>query len=211
MKDAIFEFIRGHVYALFGVLCIVAIGVIFMFSRTPTAHIIQPQDIIYAPTTTVVITTTKPLVIEERTIMVHIVGEVVNSRVFELPYGSRVNDVLEMAGGATIYADLSRINLAAFLRDAMQVIVPAFGEEITDLLIENAPVEPPMRHVNTLININTASFTELQTLPRVGPVMAQRIIDFRESHGNFASVDELINVTGIGTATLDGLRNMVTV
>jgi len=223
MKNTALEFFKDHIYFILGGLCIVIIGVIYIVSQLRLGRQILPQDIIYDP---VVIVVPAPAAdnlsvqeIEEpteeaRTIVVHIIGEVKNPGVFTLPYGSRVDDVLQMAGGGTIYADVSRINLAAFLRDAMQIRIPAFGEDLDDLFVYDETAEAaqtPGAATSGLVNVNTASLTELQTLPRIGPAMAPRIVDFREAYGNFASVDELINIPGIGDATLAGLRDLVTV
>ena len=226
MKNTALEFLKDYIYFILGGLCIVIVGIIYIALRLQPGRQILPQDIVYVPSAIV-----EPVVAEYppaqgtsepteepaeevSTIIVHIVGEVQNPGVFELPYGSRVDDILQMAGGGTIYADLSRINLAAFLRDAMQIIIPAFGEDLEYFFVYDetyAAAQAPGVTGAGLVNVNTASLTELQTLPRVGPAMAQRIIDFREAHGNFVTVDELINVPGIGDATLAGLREMVTV
>jgi len=227
MKNTALEFLKDYIYFILGGLCIVIIGVIYIVLRLQPGRQILPQDIVYVPSAIVepvpvaeyppVQGTSEPTeeaAEEVSTIIVHIVGEVQSPGVFELPYGSRVDDILQMAGGGTIYADLSRINLAAFLRDAMQIIIPAFGEDLEYLFVYDETYAAAQAYGVTgagLVNINTASLTELQTLPRVGPAMAQRIIDFRETHGNFVTVDELINVPGIGDATLAGLREMVTV
>ena len=224
MKNTMLEFFKDHIYIILGGLCIVIIGVIYIVLRLQPGRQILPQDIIYDPLAVVAltpVTETPPAQETEepaevvRTIIVHIVGEVNRPGVYELTDGSRVYDVLQMAGGGTAYADLSRINLASFLRDAMQIIVPAVGEDIDDVFIyddtaqtpaDNAPAQAGGR-----VNINTATAAELQTLPGVGAVTAGNIISFRESHGNFASVDELMNVPRIGQATLDRLRDLITV
>ena len=227
MRNPVLEFIKSHIYIILGIVCVVAIGLIYIFSRLQPSRQILPQDIIYNPSAAAeepaaepapepVAETAQVPVEEPRTIVVHIIGEVQNPGVLTLPYGSRVDDAVQMAGGGTVYANLAAVNLAAFLRDAMQIRIPAFGEDSYDLIIydetaASAAAQAPGISAGGLVNVNTASLAELQTLPRVGPVMAQRIVDFREAHGNFATVDELINVTGIGAATLAGLRDLVTV
>ena len=170
-----------------------------------------------APVMDIVPIIDETLVHEAQKIVIHIVGEVNNPGVFELVEGSRVNDVLQMAGGATEYADLARINLAALLHDAMQIIVPGVGDDDFDVFIFDTTVYEETGNVTVisgvssgLVNINTATLAELQTLPGIGPVLAGNIIEFRESHGGFTSVDELINVARIGVATLDRIRDLVT-
>jgi len=218
MKDTITNFIKDHIFIILGVACVVAVGLIYVYSRLQPGRVIQPHDILHSPTAPAAdviehspVIAEPPATEEERIIIVHIVGEVNNPDVFELPYGSRVRDVLQMAGGATEYANLARVNLAAVVSDAMQIIIPAIGEDVPYVLIEQAPAAASGVTAGGLVNINTATSAELQTLPRVGPAMAQRIIDFRETHGSFSSVDELIHVSGIGESTLAGLRDLVTV
>ncbi|MCL2285518.1 MAG: helix-hairpin-helix domain-containing protein [Firmicutes bacterium] len=221
------EFVKDNIYVILGGLCVVVVGIIFMASRgTSGGRIIQAEDIIYMPAAQNIPAPTapeaelppmppEPIAEEPTTIVVHIVGEVNSPGVYSLYYGARVDDVLQMAGGETQNADLARVNLAAFLQDAMQIIIPAIGDDITDVFIydDTASARSGVSSAQTdgLININTATVAELQTLPGVGPVLATNIIEFRESHGGFSSVDELINVSRIGQATLDRLRDLVTV
>jgi len=224
MKNTVLEFIKDHIYVILGGACIVIIGLVYIFLQMGggAARVIQPDDIVYSPATTNV--TTAPVVTEpptaapteaERTIVVHIVGEVLRPGVFELTYGARVNDVLQLAGGETEYADIGRVNLAAFLRDAMQIIIPAIGEDVEEVFVfaEDTPDtgQGQAAQASGLVNINTASLAELQTLPGIGPVLAQNIVDFREAHGGFTSVEELIGVNRIGATTLERLRPLVTV
>ena len=215
MNSTIINFVKDHIYIFLGVLCIVIIGIVYMFTTLQPRAEILPQDIIYTSENNEAITITETIVetvIEEtpRTIMVHIIGEVNNPGVLELPYGSRVHHALELAGGGTAYANLSGINLVSVLRDAMQIRIPAYGEDFVHLY-EEAELPPSQNPASGLVNINTATLAELQTLPNIGPVIAQRIIDFRETQGNFATVDDLIRVSGIGDRTLEGLRSLVKV
>lgn len=116
----------------------------------------------------------------------------------ELPDSSRAQDAITAAGGATDNADLERVNLAQILRDGDQVHVPAIGVE--------AALPTPG---DSRVAINTASVEELATLPGIGPALAQRIIDHREAFGPFADLAALDEVSGIGPALLDGLRDLV--
>lgn len=215
------DFIKENIYVILGVLVVIIVGVIYIVNRqqptriiredatihTPTAYTLPIAEAPVMPTATEVPTTT-----EAQIVVIHIAGEVNNPGVFELPYGSRINDAVQLAGGVTEYANISAINLAAFLRDAMQIVVPAIGDEVENIVTYEyaAPPGTPAQN-NNLVNINTATSTQLQTLPGVGPIIAQNIIDFRESNGWFASIDELINVAQIGAATLERLRELVTV
>ncbi|HEX2622999.1 MAG TPA: helix-hairpin-helix domain-containing protein [Phototrophicaceae bacterium] len=122
---------------------------------------------------------------------------VANSLTF--PAGSRVEDAIAAAGGAAPNADLTRINLAAILRDGDQVYVPMIAETVVVATPNNGG----------LIYINTATQAEIETLPGVGPALAERIIAYRAEHGRIASLDELDSIEGIGPAMLEDLRPLV--
>jgi competence protein ComEA len=142
-------------------------------------------------------------------IRIHTSGAVQQPAVYELPAGSIVQDAVDAAGGPTADADLDHINLALELRDQQQVYVPRQGETYL----------PPVSRggadgegaAGALVNINTATAAELETLPRIGPTMAQRILEYREANGPFGANEELQNVSGIGPATFDTLKDMITV
>jgi competence protein ComEA len=138
-------------------------------------------------------------------VLVHVVGAVREPGLYELKEGSRVADAVERAGGATAKADLSLVNLAAPVADGTQVVVPArsppAAPEATGGASPQARAGP--------VHLNTATVEELDALPGVGPVTAQKIVDFRQANGAFASVDELDAVPGIGPARLEELRKLV--
>lgn len=149
-------------------------------------------------------------------LLVHVLGEVQQPGVYELAAESRVVDAVSAAGGFTERADTGSMNLARKLTDGEQVYVTAVGE--TRPPAADAPVGgiPGAGGAGGgsgggLVNLNTATAAELETLPRIGPAMAQRILDYRTANGPFTSVDELTDVPGIGEATLEGLRELVTV
>ena len=136
-------------------------------------------------------------------VYVHVLGEVAGPGVYQLRDGDRVVDAIAAAGGFTSTADQEAVNLARFLSDGEQILVPVRGA---------APTAGPVAGaVGGKVNINTASSAELETLPRVGPAMAERIIAWRDTNGRFSSVDDLLNVTGIGDKTFEALRELVTV
>ena len=230
MPNIALEFVKSHLYILLGVLCIIVVGIIYIATSGSSSRVVSGEYVIYAAQdedyaeAAVVVaeaalaeTVVEHVSEEPATLVVHIAGEVNSPGVVSLPDGSRVYSAIELAGGATNYADLAQINLAAFVRDAMQIVVPAFGEEAviiyeeTPPAIFSAPGVSSSNSVNSdgLINLNTATAAELQTLPGVGPALSQNIIDFRDAHGGFSSVEELINVPRIGAATLDRLRLLV--
>lgn len=175
----------------------------------------------------------------EATVRVHVAGAVNNPGVYTLPAQGRAVDAIAAASGAAADADLDRVNLAGALSDGVQIYVPHRGETAAPAQIQpnggtanagqgNAAngasqggAQPQSARTltpagsaqkgSTPVNINTATAEELQTLPRIGPAMAQRIIAWREVHGGFRSVDELDAVPGIGPSMLENLRPLVTV
>jgi competence protein ComEA len=139
-------------------------------------------------------------------LIVDVAGAVRTPGVYEFAEGERVVDAIERAGGPRPKADLSLLNLAAPLVDGTQILVPKFGPAVTGVPGETAPGS-----ATGLININTASTTELETLSGIGEVLAATIVEYRTQNGPFASVDDLLDVSGIGPATLEEIRDQVTV
>ena len=139
-------------------------------------------------------------------LVVHVVGAVRSPGLYRLERGKRVADAVERAGGATPKADLALINLAALVSDGQQVVVPArpppsAGSGDGGAATAGAAAGP--------VHLNSATVEELDALPGVGPVTAQKIVDYREKHGAFASVRELDAVPGIGPARLEQLSELV--
>ena len=143
-------------------------------------------------------------------ILVDVAGWVRHPGVYEFHDGDRVIDAIEAAGGARGGAALDALNLAAPLTDGTQILVPrreASGSA------GSAPSAPSVDGgvTSSKVNINSASAEELETLPGIGEVIAQEILDFRTENGPFASVDDLLDVSGIGEVTLENVRDLVTV
>lgn len=136
-------------------------------------------------------------------------GKVRRPGLVTLPTGARVADALRAAGGARPGVDTTALNLARPLVDGEQIVVGI------PTLAGNPPETPagssPTAGVPVLVDLNTATMEQLDTLPGVGPVTAQAILDWRAEHGAFTTVDELLEVDGIGDATLADLRDLVTV
>ncbi|REF31545.1 ComEA family DNA-binding protein [Calidifontibacter indicus] len=154
-------------------------------------------------------------------VLVHVVGQVRRPGVVRLPAGSRVDDAIKAAGGATPAADLSAVNLARPLGDGEQVHVPKPGETPS---VAPAPATTGGattggggsggsggRDTAGPVNLNTASEADLDGLPGVGPVLAARILQWRTTNGRFSTVDDLGEVAGIGDKLLEQLRPLVTV
>lgn len=138
------------------------------------------------------------------TIYVHLLGAVARPGLYQLAADSRVVDAVAAGGGFTDEADRRSVNLARFLSDAEQLYVPAEGELPQD--------HPGM--IDTIggkVNLNTADAATLETLPRVGPAMAARIIAWREANGRFLSPEDLKSVSGIGDKTFEAMRDLITV
>lgn len=141
-------------------------------------------------------------------LVVHVAGAVLQPGVYRLPAGSRTQDAVEAAGGFSADADSDAVNLAALLDDEEQIFVPRQGQ---------SPQPSPEKQdqdqageAGPLVNINTALQAELETLPGIGPVLAQRILAYREEHGPFATIEELVDVPGIGPEKFEHLKTMIT-
>lgn len=139
------------------------------------------------------------------TIYVHIFGAVAKPGLYLLTDGDRAVDAVGAAGGFTATADQSGLNLARLLVDGEQVSVPNIGK-----VPVAAPGAATGSTVAPKVNLNTADATTLATLPRVGPAMAKRIIDWRTKNGRFTAVEDLMSVTGVGQKTFDELKDLVT-
>lgn len=141
-------------------------------------------------------------------LLVDVAGWVRHPGVYEFEEGARVIDAIDAAGGARTGALLESLNLAAPLTDGSQILVPKEGEQGTEPV---AGASGSGALPGGPINVNTASATELEALPGVGEVIAQAIVDYRTENGPFATVDQLLDVSGIGDATLENIRDLVTV
>lgn len=137
-------------------------------------------------------------------ILVYITGEVNEPQTtVTLPYGSRVSDAIEAAGGLTDNADIEHVNLAGIARDGDQIHVPAIGDD------EISEVALPTPSGGEVVYVNSATIEELSTLPGIGASTAQAIIDYRTENGSFTSLEDLDNVPGIGPSTLENIAELV--
>lgn len=216
--------LRRYQQFLFGLLAsLLGAGLLLIIARRPAR---QPVVLPEVPTAT-------PL-------RVYVTGAVSSPGVYDLPRGSIWQDAVAAAGGSSPLADLSHVNLAQLLKDGDQVTIPALAATSAPaplsatsapapLAATSAPAATPAAPTagpgspastptpteapagNQKININTASVAELDTLPGIGPAIAQRIIDYRTAHGPFNKIEDLMNVKGIGQATFDKLKDLVTV
>jgi competence protein ComEA len=158
----------------------------------------------------IVVTTATPLPTLEATptaqlLRVYVSGAVQTPDVYELLPDSIVKDALLAAGGPANEADLDRINLAAPVADGQQIYVPHLGEEAL-------PVQPPAAQSapDGKVHLNTADLATIETLPGIGPSLAQRILDYRQAHGPFERIEDITEVSGIGPATFERIRDLIT-
>jgi competence protein ComEA len=171
-------------------------GCAFLLARLPApggVEILPP-----APTATALPTPTAAPV------HIYVSGAVISPGVYTLQPGSIAQDALDLAGGPAEGADLSAVNLALPLSDGRQLNIPRAGEPTP----KSTPVLAPTP--SGPVNVNTASAAELETLPGIGPVIAERIIKYRQQNGPFRTVDALLLVSGIGPATLEKFRGLIT-
>jgi competence protein ComEA len=151
----------------------------------------------------------------DRPVLVHVLGSVAVPGLFALPVGARVVDAVAAAGGLAPGADQARINLARTVTDGEQLYVPAVGE-VAPLAAPPGPAQSGSgasgaADSTAIVDLNTATVDDLDTLPRIGPGLAQRIIDWRTANGRFTAPEDLLEVPGIGDRTFEGLRERVTV
>ena len=152
-------------------------------------------------------------------VVVHVAGAVAKPGVIRLQQGSRVDDAIAAAGGAAQEADVNRLNLALVVEDGQKIYVPQHGEPLSAAPDAAGPDSTDgagtgasgTGSVGGKVNLNTADAATLDTLPKVGPVLAQRIVDWRKEHGSFKSVEELDAVDGVGPKMLEALLPLVTV
>ena len=184
---------------LFFVCVVAAVAGLAFFE----AHRPEPVPLILTPSATSVPALAEPT-LTPGPLRVYVSGAVQHPDVYLLPPGSIVKDALLAAGGAITEADLVSINLAHPVADGEQVHVPRAGEPSPVRLPSADPLAPAK------VNVNTADLAALETLPGIGPELAQRILDYRQAHGPFVQVEDLLAVPGIGPAILEKIREEIT-
>lgn len=156
---------------------------------------------------------------EAPAIFVHVLGAVAQPGLFEVAEDARVVDAVAAAGGLLPTADQAGVNLARLVSDGEQLYIPAVGEVVPGevggtpggSVAGTGGAGSGGPGTIATVNLNTATAADLDTLPRIGPAMAQRILDYREAEGRFASIEDLRNVTGIGEKTFAALKDLVSV
>ena len=159
---------------------------------------------------------------ENEKIVVYITGEVLNSAVYEMNPNDRIADVIEKAGGLKEEADIKNINLACILEDGMKIYIPNVNEKneisanVTDKYQpndtwSNYSTDNSAKSNNSKVNINVATQSQLEALPSIGPSTATKIIDYRNEHGKFKSIEDIKNVSGIGESKFTKIKNLITI
>lgn len=149
-------------------------------------------------------------------IQVFVNGQVAAPAVYDLPPQSRVADAITAAGGFGVDADTAVVNLALPLTDGAQVYVPGIADNVPPPVTVSQPTAVPVVADATsptggLINLNTATLEELDALPGIGPSTAQKILDHRDENGRFNTIEEIMNVSGIGEAKFNQIKDLITV
>ncbi len=186
---------RGVLF--FGLFLLAVVAVILFQALRP-----RPEPILLSPPTALPSPETTPT---PRPLRVYVSGAVLQPDVYTLLPDSIVKDALLAAGGPADDADLDRINLALPVADGQHIYVPRQGEE-------DLPVELPSRlpGSGSKVNINTADLAALESLPGIGPALAQRIVDYRQAHGPFVRIEDIMEVSGIGPATFQEIQDLIT-
>jgi competence protein ComEA len=159
----------------------------------------------------IALSSASPLARDARLIYVHVGGAVNRPGLYQVPDGARVYDAVRAAGGASEDADLDALNLAAKVKDGDKVLVPRKATPAELAAGAGPPGEASAGTGGSLVNLNSATEAQLDTLPGVGPSTAAKIVAYRSEHGGFRTVDELMEVPGIGPAKFAELKDLVTV
>ena len=138
----------------------------------------------------------------EENIIIHIAGCAENEGVYEVKKNSRISDAIDIAGGLTSDANTKNINLAQKLNDGQKIYIPNINEDVEENDIN-------LFSYDGLVNINTATQTELETLPGIGPSTADKIIKYRKENGDFENVEDIKNVQGIGDVKYENIKDKI--
>jgi competence protein ComEA len=192
---------RRDAWLIAAVIALLVVASVALFRRSATAVIAPPA---------LPATTASPAEGAQGAIVaVHVAGAVRKPGLYELRHGERVADAIAAAGGPTRSADLNALNLAEPLADGVQVYIARRGEQAA-AAPTGTPAPAASPGAPAAIDINSADAIALEQIPGIGPVRAQAIIEYRSEIGSFDSVDQLLEVTGIGPATLESMRPYVT-
>lgn len=191
------------------IILVIIIGIsIYFFTKDDSESNIYDENF-YIPETNQI-----EEIFEENTeIVIHIEGEVINTGIICIPSGSRISDAIIAAGGLTELADVSKVNLAYILQDSQKIYIPSIYDDdnityVTNTAGNNVLVDSNGTTKN-IVNINTATKSELESLPGIGASTATKILDYRNKNGKFKSIEELMNITGIGESKLNNIKDYI--
>lgn len=191
------QWLERYRAGLFFTLVVLALAAMVLIqARRPS-----PQPILLSTATPLPLPESTPT---PRPLRVYVSGAVQQPDVYALPPDSIVKDAILAAGGPADDADLERINLALPVADGQQVHVPRVGEE-------SPPIQSPSGTTGSggMVNVNTAGTDALESLPGIGPMLAQRIVEYREAHGPFVQIEDIMEVSGIGPGTFEKIRDLI--
>lgn len=190
---------KNALYVLLGVMAgFVLAGVLVFVSRAP-----EGEPIILEPAPT------------KAPLAVHVIGAVPRPGLYEFAEGARVQDAIDAAGGLLASANVDALNLAELLEDGQQLNIPyqdgAAPTEVSDTVVLPSSAQEPTPDPDVvLVNINTATLEELDTLPGIGPTTAQKIIDYR-TNTPFSTIEDIMQVSGIGPAIFENIKLLIVV
>jgi competence protein ComEA len=188
-------------YLLAGVLCGLLAGGLIVIIINPKRG--KPVELLPPPT--------------QSPLLINVIGAVNNPGVYQLAPGSRVSDAIQAAGGASPEADITLVNLAAVVTDGQRLWIPLkidqtlVAEENTVQAASGVAATPELPSPQNPVNINTASESQLDLLPGIGPVKAAAIISYRQQNGPFTSIEEITSVPGISDSVYDGIKDLITI
>ncbi len=154
--------------------------------------------------------------IDKKICIVHISGAVNQPGVYQLTEGERIIDAVKMAGGEMEKANVDAVNLAAHLYDGQKIVIPFISENKGDEVNQNALANEEVRQHDyslnsSLLNLNAVTSNKLETLPGIGPALAERILAYRKNHGLFRNIEDIMNVSGIGEKRFESIKEFITV
>ncbi len=189
--------------ALVGI-CVALAVLVLVGQRLAQAGAASDSEVVAAPLEPVAEAPARPVLV------VHVVGEVRRPGLYRLRDGARIADAVRRAGGASRAANLAALNLAAPLVDGIQIVVPRMDAAVGGGATSGLSGAGQGSSGRPSVSLSSATVEELDELPGIGPITAQKIVDFRTEHGPFASVEDLDAVPGIGPTRIEQLRELVT-
>ena len=210
------EFFKQKKKVITIVFAIILLGGYYIYSINNDFTIEEEQEILVSENDT---TESKENTEDEEMIAIHITGSVNTPGVVRVKEGSRIEDVIEAAGGLTEDADITNVNLAYMVNDGIKIRIPSINDDFDDeddyILEDNGSgviiSDDSSSSSSFKVNINTATQTELETLSGIGPSLAAKIIEYRESNGKFTSIEDIKNVSGIGDSKYESIKDYIEV